>query len=338
MAYPNSVSYDYDTINTTTMQLLRARIADTIFKNNPLTAWMLSGGRVRKENGGKWIEEPLLYSKNTTIAAYRGYDPLNVAPTEEITAARYNWRQIAGSVTMSGLEQLQNSGESAVFNMLRQKLKVLEMSFKEYMEGKLFEAASGKDPVRDILGLDEVVENVAGGSQGSLGGINKTTYSWWRNQRKLVASGTYLYGDRPLTKNMIVFMNDCSKGLTRPDLIVTTQEWYENYELENHDLLRLQTSDRNMLDVGFMNQKFKGATMMWSETCQADHMYFLNSEYLSFVIHSARNFVMTPFAKPINQDAKTAQMLFAGNLTCNNCRFQGVMDPNQITYDVATGT
>ena len=73
-------------------------------------------------------------------------------------------------------------------------------------------------------------------------------------------------------------------------------------------------------------------SMMWDEHAQANHMYFLNSEYMGFVIHSRRNFVMTPFTKPHNQDAKTAQMLFAGNMTCSNCRFQGVLDVSGITY------
>lgn len=329
----NSYTYDLDNIGVTTLQVLRPRIADAIFKASPTVAYLLSKGRVRMENGGKWIEEPLMYSKNTTVQGYRGYDVLNVQPTEELTSARYQWRQAAGSITISGLEELQNSGAAALFSILKQKIQVLEMSFQEWLNGKIHAASASKDITRDVLGLSEIVENVAGASQGTLGGIDKGTYTWWRNQRTAPTAAGAAYTDRPLTKAMLTFYNDCSKGLSKPDLIITDQTRYENYEKENHDLLRLNTAkDTSMLDVGFDNMKYKNTTMMWDEDAAANLMYFLNSKYMGFAIHSRRNFVMTPFATPHNQDARTAQMLFAGNMTASNCRFLGVLDASGITY------
>ena len=35
-----------DTLSTTTLQLIRKRMADNIFKANPLAAWLLMSGRV----------------------------------------------------------------------------------------------------------------------------------------------------------------------------------------------------------------------------------------------------------------------------------------------------
>jgi hypothetical protein len=331
----NSYTYDLDNIGVTTLQILRPRIADAIFKASPTIAFLLANGRVRRENGGKWIEEPLMYSKNTTVKAYRGYDVLDVSPTEELTSARFQWRQAAGSITISGLEELQNAGEASVFNLLKQKIKVLEMSFREWMNEKIHAATATKDVARDILGLSEIIENQAGASQGTLGGIDKGTYDFWRNQRSqpAYAGAPYAYTARPLTKEMEKFFNECSKGLARPNLILTTQAMYEHYKFENHDLLRLNTAkDTGMLDVGFESEKFRGVTILWDENAAANLMYFLNTEYMGFVIHSRRNFVMTPFASPHNQDARTAQMLFAGNMTASNCRFLGVLDNLNLSY------
>lgn len=321
-----------DNIGATTMQIMRKQLADAIFKANPTAYWLLRSGRVRMESGGKFIQTPLMYAKNTTIKSYRGYDILNVNPSEEITAARYQWRQAAGSVVISGLEELENAGEAALLSILKTKLRVLEMSFREWLNEKLHAATSAKDTARDILGLAEIIENTAEASQGTLGGISKTTYSWWRNRRSAISTATYAYTDRPLTKGLIQFVNNCSKGLTSPDLLITDQTTYEDYEKENMEFLRYMPQDQNMLNIGFQNQKFKGITMMWDEAATADLVYALNTEFLEFVIHRARNFVMTPFVKPHNQDARTAQMLFAGNLTCSNCRFQGVLDTSGITY------
>src|SRR3972149_135401 len=125
------------TLATTTLQLIRKRMADNIFKANPLAAWLLMKGRVKTASGGKRIDEPLMYATNTTVQAYKGYDRLNVFPTEELTNAQFSWRQAAASISLSGLEDLQNSGESAVFDILKVKTKIAEMSLKQWLAEKL---------------------------------------------------------------------------------------------------------------------------------------------------------------------------------------------------------
>ena len=317
---------NYDNIATTTLQLIRPRLADTIFKANAVSAWLLMKGRVKMESGGKWIEEPLIYQKNDTTQSYRGYDILNTGPTEELTMAKYNWRQAATAISISGLEELENAGESAVFNLLSTKTEIAEMSMTEWLNEKLLTATTNKDLSRDFLGFDEIIENAVGGSQGTLGGIDRATYTWWQNKytsgatTDLTGAGV---GNRLMTRALITMQNDVSKGKSTPDLIVTTQKLYEWFEKENHDLLRLQ--DTSTLNIGFPNQRFKGLTMVWDEHVQTDLLYFVTSRFMGITLHSRRNFVMSPFVRPYNQDARVAQILLAGNMTCSNSRHLGVI-------------
>lgn len=321
-------------ISTTTLQLIRKRLADNVFKANPLAAWLLMRGRVKTESGGKRIDEPLMYATNTTVQAYKGYDRLNVFPTEELTNAQFAWRQAAATVSLSGLEDLQNSGESAVFNLLKTKIKIAEMSLKQWLAEKLLANQTTKDLTRDFLGLDELIEDVVGGSQGTVGGIDRVVETWWRNYFKSFTGTPLGVSVTALT----TFLNETylatTKGLTFPDLILTDAKMFQRYEDDNRTLLRLQ--DRRLLDVGFDNLKFKGATMMWDENIQTgtaisgggatDHLfYFINSEYFGVTLHARRNFVMTPFVTPYDQDAQVAQILLAGNSTVCNSRFQGVI-------------
>lgn len=330
------------TLATTTLQLIRKRLADNIFKANPLAAWLLMNGRVKTENGGKRIDEPLMYATNGTVQAYRGYDRLNVFPTEELTNAQFAWRQAAASISLSGLEDLENSGEQQVFNMLKTKIKIAEMSLRQWLAEKLLANTTSKDTIRDFLGLDELVEDVAGASQGTVGGIDKSVETWWRNYYA-DKSGTALSTSTTLfTKWLGETYNQVTKGLTQPDLILTDQFMFQRYEDDNRGSLRL--TDTRLMEVGFTNLKFKGATMMWDENIQSgtnitggagtpgtsasgvDHLiYFLNSEFLGVTLHARRNFVMTPFVTPYDQDAQVAQILLAGNSTVNNARFQGVI-------------
>ena len=214
------------------------------------------------------------------------------------------------------------------------------MSLRQWLAEKLLANQAGKDVTRDFLGLDEVVEDLAGASQGTLGGIDKQVETWWRNQ--YLAPAALSTSTTALNDAMTSFYYTCTKGLTRPDLILTDEIIFARYEADNRTLLRL--SDTNLMDIGFDNLKFKGAVMMWDENIQSGTdmtggvgtphtsasgnthlMYFLNSEYLSLTLHAKRNFVMTPFVTPYDQDAKVAQILLAGNMTANNNRFQGVM-------------
>jgi len=325
-----------DNIATTTLQLIRKRLADAVFKANPTSAWFLMNGRVETASGGKRIDEPLIYATNNTVKAYTGYDRLNVSPTEELTQAQFAWKQFAGSVSMSGLEELENAGESAVFNLLQTKIKILEMSMKQWFAEKMCAKTATKDSTKDFLGLDEIIERLAGASQGTVGGILKATsggYTWWQNQYK--AGSSLSTSTTALTNDMNNFYHTCTKGLTKPDLILTDQFLFERYENDNRDKLRL--TDTRLMEVGFDNLKFKGATMMWDENVMsspggdATHhlMYFINSQFMRIVLHARRNFVMTPFVTPYDQDAKVAQMLVAGNMTVSNERFQGVYEADE---------
>ena len=310
------MALNFDSIATTTLQLIRPRIADNIFKANPAVFWFLANGRVKTEAGGKQIEEPLEYVKNNTVRSYSGWGKLNVKATDEFTSAVYTWKQFAGSVSISGKEELENDGKSAVFKLLKRKLTNLEHSMKEYLNEVVWEDASTK-LADDFLGLDNLVEAVTGASQGTVGGIDRATYPFWRNQVDLLVPSA------SLTSRLRSFINTCSKGLTRPDLILTTQAIYELYEDQNVGKLRI--TDTKLMDVGFENLKFKGVTMMWDEQATAGRLYVLNSNFINMTIHRKRNFVMTPFKTPIDQDGRIAQILVAGNMTLNNSRFQGVM-------------
>lgn len=320
----------FDTLTTTTLQLIRKRLADNVFKASPFSAWLLMKGRVEMEAGGKFIQEPLMYATNQTTMSYRGYDRLDVSPTDELTSAQYAWRQAAVSLGISGTEELENDGEAAVFKMLRAKIKVAEMSLREWFNEKLLAVTSSKDLAKDFLGIDEIIENAAAGSQGTLGGIDRAVNTWWANvydDKSTVAIGT---STTLLNTYLTSFYHNIKKNhKVALDLILTDQYGFEKYENDNRTLLRL--SDTRLLDIGFENLKFKNSVMMWDEDIRdpgnEDHFFYgISTEFMRFVLHKKRNFVMSNFVSPYDQDARVAQILVAGQLTCNNSRFQGVLE------------
>lgn len=312
-----------DAVTALTLQVIRKRLADNVFLANPTAAYFLSQGRVELQDGGLQIQEPLMYTRNSTVMPYSGWDVINNTAQDEVTAAFFNWRQASVAISINGLEgEVQNSGGPAILSLLKAKVKVAEMSLTQFFDEKIH-APVGSKVAKDILGFDELIED--GGTFSTVGGIDSNVNLFWRNKRKL-SGGLAL-----LTQDMRNLYNTCSEGGTHPDWIVTTQQAYEEYENQNAGKQRI--SNQKLLDVGFENLMFKGATMVFNRNCigpdtgaASSNLYMANSDFIRFVVASRRNFKMTQWKDPINQDGRVAQILVALNMTCNNRRFQGVLD------------
>lgn len=322
----HSITTAIDNLATTTLHRTRRQFADAIFKASKFAFFMLAKGRVDTEPGGLSIREPLIYGLNSTVKSYSGYDRLDVFPTEEVTQAAFNWKLFAGTVSISGEEELKNSGPEAIINLLKTKIMIANKSMKEKLNTYLLQTQNFRDS-KDFLSLDNLVEDVAGASQGVVGGIARATYTWWRNK---YAAGSL----SSITSQYRTFYNNVSEGIETPNLILTNQTQYEAYEDQNAGKLRL--TDTGLMQVGFENLRFKGAVMMWDTamadstvrqtSSDADHVaYFLNTDYIRLVMHRQRQFVMGAFKQPYDQDARVAQILVAGNLTTSNSRFNGAL-------------
>jgi len=82
--------------------------------------------RVKTFDGGRTIVQELAYANNQTFQWYSGYQTLNIAPSQTFTAAEFPIRQSAIAVSISGLEELQNSGEEAIINLLESRIENAE--------------------------------------------------------------------------------------------------------------------------------------------------------------------------------------------------------------------
>ncbi len=263
-----------------------------------------------------------MYGKNTTVKSYSKYGLLDVTPQEGITAAKYAWKQIAGSVAISGLEERQNSSSAQIVDLLEAKILQCEESFREKLDEMAFSDGTGNTG-QDILGLRALIP--ISPITGTVGGINRATAGneYWRN--KFDATGYTTWGGATDTaiKAMRSMYNEASKGNIHPDLILTTRSVYGLYE--GACVLNERFTNTKVADAGFENIKFKGATIMFDEYCTAGYMYFLNSKYLNWVVDTQTNFKNTPFQKPVDQDAKVSQILLMCELVISNAARHGIL-------------
>ena len=138
MAFPGS-----NDILATTMERRSGRVQDEVLKNNAGLAWIKKRGNVKTISGGNEIVRELAFAENGNFGWYSGYDYLPASPQDMISVARFPLKQAACAVLMSGTEDLQNSGEAAVLDLMAERLKVTEST----MQNKLSEARSEIDRV-----------------------------------------------------------------------------------------------------------------------------------------------------------------------------------------------
>ena len=149
---------NFDALLTTTLANYRDQLTDNIFTARPLTYMLNEKGRIRMLNGGTKIVEPLVYGTNTTIGSYSGYDTISLTPQTGISAAEYEWKQYAGSIAISGIEEAKNNGEQEIINLLEAKIMQAEESMREGFNTMFYADGTGNSS-KDWNGLGNLVES-----------------------------------------------------------------------------------------------------------------------------------------------------------------------------------
>tara|TARA_Y100000401_G_scaffold68027_1_gene54509 strand:+ start:201 stop:1160 length:960 start_codon:yes stop_codon:yes gene_type:complete len=314
MAAGNS---DFDEILSTTLKNYVPKLADNVFTARPLFYALTNGQTIRRINGGAKIVVPIIYGTNSTAGSYSGSDTIDTTAQTGITAAEYDWKQYAATVTITGIEEAKNNGEAAIIDLLEGKIMQAEQTIIQNMNTMFYSNGAGNGG-KDFLGLNGLV-GTGNDSGSAIGGIDATDSdnSWWRSS--LTNQGGAL-----TLAAMSTMYNNVSVGNDQPTIIITDQDEYEKYEALLQPNLRYTSAD--VADAGFQNLLFKGAPVTYDSDTNLDtKMFFLNTKYLRLVAHTETWFQPTPFVRPTNQDARYAQILCYGQLTTSNRSRQGML-------------
>jgi len=307
---------DFNSLLSTTLQNYQPTLVDNIFKDLVLLNHLNERGRVRVEEGGTQIIEPLMYAVNDTVATYSGYDAIDLTPQEGISAAEYDWKQMAASIAISGIEESKNRGTEAIIKLLNAKIMQAEMSLKTTLNEQLYGSASAGS---DFNGLGNIVAT----QNNTVGGIDANTNTWWNPTQGTTMGATLAL------QNMADVYNRASKGSDVPDLIVTNTSLFEKYESLLTNNVRYQ--DVAKANAGFQNLMFKQTPIVFDLELAVDTsdapMYFLNTKYLKLTGLNGYWFTTTDFMNGTvaGVDARYALVLAYGQLTCSNRQRQGYL-------------
>lgn len=341
MAFPN-----LSEIVTTTLRNRTGVLQDNVSRNNALLARLNRKGKIKPFSGGRTIVQELDYANNSTFTWYSGYQTININPSQVFTAAEFPIRQAALAVSISGLEEIQNSGEEAIIDLLEGRVENAERTFMNGLSNGIYGDGS---VAGSIGGLQLLVATSP--STGVVGGIDRSSWTFWRN---IVYSAITNGGVAASSASILQYMDSLWVQLIRgrdfPDLIVADNNMYKFYLQALQSIQRIQTDNGapDLGEAGYQSLKYMNSDVVLDGGFQGyssdplpyevassgtavggvptNNMFFLNTNYIHFRPASNRNMVpLDPDRFSVNQDAMVRLLGWAGNLTLSNAFLQGLL-------------
>lgn len=328
MATPGSIG----DILTTTLRNRTGKLADNVTRNNAILRELSKRGMgFLPFDGGRVIDQEINYANNTNATWYAGYETVAINPQETFSMAEFDMKLLAVAVSVSGEEQLKNSGAERSINLVASRIMNAEQTMDNVVAASMYSDGTGSGG-KEIGGLQLLVADTP---TNTVGGISRSSWPFWANlQASIGASSTLI---QPSMDNLYVQL---IRGNDRPRIILAGNTAYSYYLQSLQTIQRV--TDPDWASAGFTNLAFMGNTPVILDGgyqgstappagpttggAGASRMYFLNTNYLHFRPHKDRNMVvMDPDRYSTNQDAVIKLIGWAGNMTISNGFLQGVL-------------
>jgi len=300
---------------STTLANFEGKVEDNVFDDTPFLSWLNGklGGITRRNgvvkvthDGGESIVKHIMYETNATAKSYSGAGIIDTTLQDGITIARFDWKNYAATIGITGTDLKKNRGTARIANLLEAKRMQAIYSLQQSLSEDAFGDGTGNDG-KDLTGLQALIDSTT-----TTGGLAPATYTTWAAHETSV--GSYAAGGKAKVKTAI---NTTNIG-SRVDVMFTTQTVFESIENAEDDKERFVSHDA--LAIGFDNILLKKVPVFFDRDCPSQTMFGLNSNHISWDVMEGTDFLVEPFQKPTDQDVHTAKILFMGNLCVNNRR------------------
>lgn len=306
---------------TTTLESQVPKIIDNVTNNHPLLMKLKAKGNIKKLSGGNTIRESLSYAENSTVASQGEYDTFDTTPQDVLTSADFDFKIITGTITMTDLEMKQNAGKERIIDLLKGKFDVLETSMRNEIGSQIYGDGTGNGS-KDIGGLQLLLADDP--TTGTVGGINRANYSFWRNQLWDFSTESVTPSSTTIQNAMNTLFIRCQTQTGElPDMIAADATYFGYYEDSLQTIQRITSPEMGQL--GFASVKYKNSDVFYDPECPANHMYFINTNHLYLKYLGKQMLEAMETTRPVNQAVFVTPLVFTGNMTITNARTQGTM-------------
>jgi hypothetical protein len=284
----------------------RKKLIMAAIKSNALVAWAFANNRVETETGAN-ITNPLIVGRNSNISATQYYTPVPIGQTSEFDTIRYGWSRVVGTVIISDQEEDENTGDTAIFKLMKAKMQVLEESITERFSTYLYGVGAGLEP----SGLGNLIPDDP--TTGSLGGISRSAQTQWR-------TGAYQFSGGLDASNIEEAFDDILMDLTlkgeKPSIIIAGRNIMRIYRQAARDrtmfALQETKNGQRMYDLGFSGVQHNNIPILFDEDCGVNRAYFINDKYLRLHMLKGVNMRTKKLNSPWNLDASGSRVTWQG--------------------------
>lgn len=312
-----AITNDYEENGTT----------DIYFDDNVLLWMLLNGGKFQESmvtsgelaDGGEKIRVILEYAK-THAGSYGNTTLIPQSKVAILNAARFRWAGYYASNAIDLKDQIQNSGDAAIVNMVQAKLKNIKMSIRDQMGDEIYDSAADTD---SFLGLGNLF-NTAGAT--TYGNIAENDMDKWAAVSDSTSEAISYKVMQTLRRAAQVGQSKSQK----PNLYITTDTLKDGFERTLQTQVRF--SNTKMVDAGFDNVLFGGAPVVADDKQTDGYMDALNLNYLKIKTHSDFMFTTPKWEYDKEQpDTLVANQRWIGQLITSHraaqARHTGLTEP-----------
>lgn len=233
-----------------------------------------------KTQAGKNAVLPIAFQSATSIQTFRGTQTLSTPIDPVMTEALSIWAYYTGYAAISLTESLENSGQMAILDTMKERVDMTYRTFSDRLETDWWStnadiAAGTQD---EISGLQHQVANDP--TTGTVWGLNRATYTFWRNNQDTVNS----FATNGLDK-MRSMRASCSStnSVDPPTAIITTSTVWQYY-IKQAEAIHRVVDDKLTADLSFPAARYMGIPIFFTGKCPSGTMYFLNFNYFRLLV------------------------------------------------------
>ena len=315
-------------------------VRDNIFdaKKSAFWATLRQKGGMMSQLGGDYIKYNLEYDQNDQLFWLAKGGEVELNDFEHLEKARYKWYRVDKPIVRFWADDQENSGDAQIVDMVKSKINNTMGTYAEDLDAALLAdvvSSGGVSLENDETGLvlPTVQHLISDDGTGTVGEINASTYTWWKNQF-LDYDGSSDWVTTPGSPVDADWLNTGVQAMrqmvkqcrNKTDLILC--DWHM-FSLMQDDLLTYFQWDGKMAaDLGLPTNTptFDGIPVMWSENCPSGKMYFLDMDSLKFVYDPRYFLTLGPWLPlPKQPNDLVAHVTLACSLTVSERRRQGVI-------------
>lgn len=311
-----------DVVNTTLDSYIKNKITDNVFKNNALLDKLKAKGKIIEDSasGGLSFTEFLLSNPNDTVQFQSLTGVINTNPQQHTERAFFLAKALVGSVTVTLEEQLQNTGQAQLVNLIKVKMDSTMSSFMDVIGTSLYGDGTAMNG-QSFGGLQLFIADDP--TVGTVGGLNRANNAWWRNQVNSIGANATA---QQLVNGMNNLMVDCQVQSSKtPDLIISDSTYYKLFLSQVQSIQQITQTKTG--EIGYQSLKFLNTDLVLDPKCPNNRMYFINTDHIKFK-HRNQGFIsVEKQQRPVNQFAFVTPYFIYGNLTMDSARVHGVLKP-----------